>query len=240
MIDITKAEVNTLVQLQKAETERVEIELYLKGVEKEKSLLELQLTDFKTALDKLKNDFEIIRKACMDSELEVKLNDDRIEKSSANLKKVNSKDYAVLLREIDNNKKRRDTLESLYLKNLEEKEAKEKELKEQEEMLVQLTQQIRSQQDDIDIKSVSDRERLEEHKRHREKIGETLNPHILSRFNEVAQISGGLAVVEVRDEVCRGCFMNIPPQLYIEIRRCTHLIQCPHCNKILYHIESLS
>ncbi|MBF0573870.1 MAG: nucleotide-binding protein, partial [Desulfamplus sp.] len=129
MADITKADVNILVQLQKAEIETVEIESYLKGVEEKKSLLESQLTDFKTALDKLQNDFDIISKTCSDADLEVKLNDDRIEKSSANLKKANSKDYALLLREIDNNKKRREMLENTYLKNLEEKESKEKELK---------------------------------------------------------------------------------------------------------------
>jgi len=240
MIDITKAEVNILVQLQKAETETVQIELFLNDVEKEKSLLESKLTDFQTALDKLKNDFNVISKACIDADIEMKLNDDRIEKSSENLKKVNSKDYALLLREIDNNKKRRDSLENLYLKNLEEKEVQEKMVMEQEQLLLQLTQQIRSQQEDIDRKSEADRERLEEHILQRQKIATTLHPHLLSRFNEISQASGGIAVVEVRDEVCRGCFMNIPPQLYIEVRRCTSMIQCPHCNKILYHIEAAS
>lgn len=240
MIDITKAEVNILVQLQRAETETVQIELFLSGVEKEKSLLESKKADFQAALDKLKNDFDIINRACVDAGLEIKLNDDRIEKSSQNLKKVNSKDYAVLLREIDNNKKRRDTLENLYLKTLEEKETQEKMVIEQEQLLVQLTQQIRSQQEEIDRKSEADRERLEEHRLKRQQIAGKLNPHLLSRFNEISQASGGIAVVEVRDEVCRGCFMNIPPQLYIEVRRCTSMIQCPHCNKILYHIEAVS
>lgn len=240
MIDITKTEVNILVELQKAEAETVQIESYLNGVEQEKSLLESKLTDFQTALDKLRTDFDLISKICIDAEQEMKSNDERIEKSSANLKTVSSKDYAVLLREIDNNKKRRDTLENLYLKNLDEKELKEKEVMEQEQLLVQLTQQIKAQQKDIENKTKSDRERLEDHKERRQKIAVTLNPQLLSRFNEISEASGGVAVAEVRDEVCRGCFMNIPPQLYIEVRRCNSLIQCPHCNKILYHIEALS
>ncbi|MBF0467384.1 MAG: hypothetical protein HQK61_00625 [Desulfamplus sp.] len=126
------------------------------------------------------------------------------------------------------------------MKNLEEKESQEKMIMEQEQLGLQLTQQIRAQQEDIDSKSQSDRERLEEHRLHRQEIAETLSPHILSRFNEISQASSGVAVAEVKNEVCRGCFMNIPPQLYIEIRRCTSLIQCPHCNKILYHVDALS
>ncbi|MDA8136352.1 MAG: C4-type zinc ribbon domain-containing protein [Desulfobacteraceae bacterium] len=34
-----------------------------------------------------------------------------------------------------------------------------------------------------------------------------------------------------------GCFMNIPPQLYIEVQRGKSLISCPQCSRILYHIK---
>ena len=29
----------------------------------------------------------------------------------------------------------------------------------------------------------------------------------------------GLAVVEARDEICQGCNMNIPPQMFVELRK---------------------
>ena len=31
-------------------------------------------------------------------------------------------------------------------------------------------------------------------------------------------MNNGSAVVSVENEVCMGCFMNIPPQLYIEVQ----------------------
>ena len=43
----------------------------------------------------------------------------------------------------------------------------------------------------------------------------------------------GLAIAKVRNEVCTGCNMNIPPQLYNEVLKLNRLIQCPNCKKIL-------
>jgi predicted nucleic acid-binding Zn-ribbon protein len=34
-----------------------------------------------------------------------------------------------------------------------------------------------------------------------------------------------------------GCFMNVPPQLCIEVRRWKQMISCPQCSRILYHID---
>jgi predicted nucleic acid-binding Zn-ribbon protein len=47
--------------------------------------------------------------------------------------------------------------------------------------------------------------------------------------------SGGIAVTEVKGEVCQGCNMNIPPQLYVEIKSNEEIIQCPQCHRILYY-----
>jgi predicted nucleic acid-binding Zn-ribbon protein len=43
-----------------------------------------------------------------------------------------------------------------------------------------------------------------------------------------------LAVVSVWKEVCNGCHMNLPPQLYIELQKSFELHSCPNCNRIIY------
>jgi predicted nucleic acid-binding Zn-ribbon protein len=48
---------------------------------------------------------------------------------------------------------------------------------------------------------------------------------------------GGTAVVNVKNGVCLGCFMNIPPQLFIEVTKNNRLILCPSCNRIFYFTE---
>jgi predicted nucleic acid-binding Zn-ribbon protein len=41
------------------------------------------------------------------------------------------------------------------------------------------------------------------------------------------------AVVHVREEICLGCRVNIPPQLQIELLRGQRLITCSNCHRIL-------
>ncbi len=45
----------------------------------------------------------------------------------------------------------------------------------------------------------------------------------------------GLAVAEVIDEICQGCFLHIPPQLYVEIKLNQTIKYCPQCGRILYY-----
>ncbi|MDH4232853.1 MAG: C4-type zinc ribbon domain-containing protein, partial [Nitrospirota bacterium] len=63
-------------------------------------------------------------------------------------------------------------------------------------------------------------------------------PDVYSRYKALLLDSGdGVAVTTARDELCSGCDMHIPPQLYVEIRKNEDIIQCPQCRRILYSSE---
>ncbi|MBI5810581.1 MAG: hypothetical protein HZB21_05270 [Deltaproteobacteria bacterium] len=58
---------------------------------------------------------------------------------------------------------------------------------------------------------------------------------ILSRYETIRSKRGGRAVVPVRNEACQGCFIHIPPQVYIQLKKGgDELMTCPHCHRILY------
>jgi len=46
-----------------------------------------------------------------------------------------------------------------------------------------------------------------------------------------------VGVVNVRHETCQGCFVHIPPQMFIEVQKNNEIIRCPNCNRILYFGE---
>ncbi len=238
MLEITKEDIDVLVRLQRAESEIVRIKAFLKDVDKEKAELESRLVLFKQSLDDLRKAVEKAEETCKKAEDEIKENDERIAKSNETLKTVTTnKAYQTLLREIDNNKKRKGDLESFYLEKLDEKELQEKKLEEKEADFIQLKEHIRSEQDTLNEKCEDDRQLFETYVKQREDIGTSLSLELFNQFREISRTSGGLAVVRVIKEVCRGCFMNIPPQLYIEVQRCKSLILCPQCNRILYYTE---
>jgi predicted nucleic acid-binding Zn-ribbon protein len=44
-------------------------------------------------------------------------------------------------------------------------------------------------------------------------------------------------LVAAKSGVCTGCNMNIPPQLFLELRKLLKLCQCPSCKRILYVMD---
>lgn len=57
---------------------------------------------------------------------------------------------------------------------------------------------------------------------------------ILRKYDAIRNVNAGVAVTGVWKEVCQGCRMNLPPQLYNEIQREEEIRFCPNCNRILY------
>lgn len=58
---------------------------------------------------------------------------------------------------------------------------------------------------------------------------------MLKKYDMLRERRNGIAVVEVVEGVCRGCHMNIPPQLFNELRKEQALISCPTCNRIMFY-----
>lgn len=233
---MSKPDIATLVKLQEAETEVVRLQEVLERVEKEKDKLASRLKQFANALNENQEELERAQKACRDTELEIKIVDERIIKSNENLRNVTTnKEYQVLLREVDDNKKRKDALETELLELMDEREKSEGIVGESKKEFQMLEEKIKTDQAEIEKQSTEDREALSGYLESQEKIGKTLDPKLMTRFQRISKMNNGSAVTQVSDEVCLGCFMNIPPQMYIEVQRGNDLVSCPQCSRILYH-----
>lgn len=237
MKDITKKDIDILLKLQTAETQIVRIQSILDTVEKEKDKLNLQLKKFEKAYDEHLAALSKTNLFCQEMETEIQNIGERIIKSNENLRFVKTnKEYQVLQREVDDNRKRKEKLENELFEYFEEREKQESLVSESEKELSQLKAKIAADQDEIDAKCIDDKEELQEFLNERKEISKNLDPDLMERFNKISKMNDGLAVVEVKDEVCMGCYVNIPPQLYIESQRFNSLILCPQCSRILCYI----
>ncbi|MCG8616752.1 MAG: C4-type zinc ribbon domain-containing protein [Desulfobacterales bacterium] len=236
---MSKPDIATLVKLQEAETEIVRLQEVLARVEKEKIKLASRLKQFENALKENKEELERAQKACRDTEQEIKIVDERIIKSNETLRNVKTnKEYQVLLREVDDNKKRKDALETELLGMMEERDRSQGIVEESEKEYAQLSEQVKSEQAEVEKKTTEDRELLDDYLARQEEIGQSLDPKLMERFRRISKMNNGSAVTRVNDQVCMGCFMNVPPQMYIEVQRGNELISCPQCSRILYYEKS--
>ena len=72
----------------------------------------------------------------------------------------------------------------------------------------------------------------------REATAKLVKPDVLRKYGTI-RMRRGMAVVAVKDGTCRGCNMNIPPQLYNVLQRGSSLELCPNCNRIIYWAKLL-
>ncbi len=71
----------------------------------------------------------------------------------------------------------------------------------------------------------------------RKNLADTLDDGTYRRYMDILKLGRGLAVVEAKHEICRGCNLHIPPQLFVEIKANTEIIQCPQCRRFLHYVR---
>ena len=238
MEEKVKADIKNLAKLQEAEQEIIRLDKVLIEFNQEKKKIGVELSEFEDLLNIEKDEFEAIESSCKEYENEIQVTLDRIQKSNENLRMVKTnKEYQAIKRELDDNTKRKINLEDELFEQIEKKEEIQQRLEELEKDFVQLKERIDSEKEDIDKKSVDDRGSLEKFKIKKKKIGANLDPTIFEQFKIISKMNGGEAVAQGKNEVCMGCFMNIPPQLFIEVQRGDKLIKCPQCSRFLFFNE---
>ncbi|MDC8448904.1 MAG: C4-type zinc ribbon domain-containing protein [Nitrospira sp.] len=69
--------------------------------------------------------------------------------------------------------------------------------------------------------------------RHRE-VSVRVEKALLDRYNQVKALRKDHPLAAVRDGICLGCRLQIPPQLIAQVKRSDDLHVCPYCRRMLY------
>ena len=69
----------------------------------------------------------------------------------------------------------------------------------------------------------------------RDKQAQDVEQVRIRKYDLLRQRRNGLAIVNVLGGVCQGCFMNLPPQQYNILLRGDQLLECPSCQRLIYH-----
>jgi len=67
-----------------------------------------------------------------------------------------------------------------------------------------------------------------------------LDKQVLATFEQVSRKRGGVAVSEAKDGICTICHVRLRPQVFNTVRRNDQILQCDHCNRILYFVPPAS
>jgi hypothetical protein len=61
----------------------------------------------------------------------------------------------------------------------------------------------------------------------------------LKKYDTLRQHRNGLAVINVVDGVCQGCFMAVPPQRFNMLLKGDEIFACPTCQRLNYYVPPI-
>jgi predicted nucleic acid-binding Zn-ribbon protein len=230
-----------LVQLQHTDTALLEKRRFIDKVPLRINEVDEPFRNAKAELEKIRQKSAAVAKKKKDKEAALAEIQDKITKmkNRASDLKTN-KEYQAHLKEIETSEKEITSIEEQILQVMDEMEATEKDRAEREKSVRAEEEKIQAFKKELDAEVSRLERELTALKEERAKIVSALEPDIYNTYFELLQRGNGLAVVGADHEICLGCDMNIPPQLFVEIKKNSELIQCPQCQRILYHEEDSS
>lgn len=158
------------------------------------------------------------------------------ERAERNLKNAqNQKEYETAMRETDALQKQISTLEAQVVEKIEAAEEVEKVLAERSEEIDTLESKREAAIAAFDTEVKKAKKQFDSESGKRKEVFITLPKNLASVYDRFAQRSkDGIAVAEVINGSCSACFMQLRPQMQLEVRRGDQIITCENCARILY------
>jgi predicted nucleic acid-binding Zn-ribbon protein len=224
-----------LVELQKTDSGRDELERIKKGFLQQIATLEANNSALKNHVQDEKKALEDLLKQRKGLEMEVGTLDSKISKYLGQQNDVKSNEqFTALKQEIEKGKEEKGKAEEKVLEILFKEDEQKAKIQNLAQQLAQAEKKTAEDKRDIQQKiedcDKSAKEKLEERKRQLAEI-----PSDFAEGYEQLRNNGKkIAVAEVQeDQSCSGCHMNVSPQIFNEIRKNIAIQRC-NCGRYLH------
>ncbi|MFZ0484675.1 MAG: C4-type zinc ribbon domain-containing protein [Desulfobacterales bacterium] len=230
-----KEQIKVLVKLQHLDAESIRIKSTLNDVSKKLKHLDSSLEEIEQTIKDQESVLDGLKKQYRDYESDVKLNLAKINKSQEKLRSVKTnKEYQSLLKEIEDVKSKNSSIEDIMIECLDRIDEAEEIIATKKDEYLQLSDHIKSEKQSIEHDAEIDKKMLDELDMDRKNVSGLIDSQLFKKYLVIKEQQEGLAVVPVKDAVCHGCNVNLPPQLYNELFRYDSLKFCPNCHRIIY------
>jgi predicted nucleic acid-binding Zn-ribbon protein len=218
------------------------IDLGLKSIKEEKDRYpkEMKKLDEKQKVEservqKEKEKVESLEKTRRQKEGQLSLEQEKIKRAEGRMSEVKTnKEYQALLSEIDAIKEANGRMEEEILQVMGEIDDLKRDLSKRERDVGVTLEKVEAERKELQEKMARDEKVWDEQMERREVLSKQIESKLVKLYNTLKEKRQGVGVVGVKRETCQGCFVNVPPQMFIEVQKNNALVRCPHCNRILY------
>lgn len=192
------------------------------------------------AISDYKEQFEVGEKRRRELEATITDEAERIKDRQTKLMSIQTnREYQSILKEVEDTKLANQQREEELTLLMEQSELIQKKIEEISKRCAEQELQLEEESKQV----AQEAAKLETDKlkitKTREAQAKKVDAKYLNRYEMLRAKRNGLAVTGVTRGVCRGCNMNIPPQMFNMLLKEQELLTCPTCNRMMYHLPEL-
>ncbi|MEJ2672804.1 MAG: C4-type zinc ribbon domain-containing protein [Deltaproteobacteria bacterium] len=233
-------ELSKLIDVQEIDKVILEVTQGLERLPEELKASEIALDELKAVQAEKLQDLEDLKAQHRDTEMEMAEMEEGIKNSRQRLMEIKSNiEYKAMLKEIAFKEDQRDQRETRILELMDLMEAQKDLLAEQNRQMEAQEAALTQQREEVAAQVKTLKKELGGLEEKRKKLRKSVPAGLLKRYEFIRQRRNGTAITPVAEGVCLGCHMNILPQQFIDLQKGVEILQCPHCQRILYWSEEI-
>jgi predicted nucleic acid-binding Zn-ribbon protein len=147
------------------------------------------------------------------------------------------KEYEALTSEIAQLDEKLVIVEEEELNATQEIETLDKDIEGKKQLHENLKKEIAEKEKEVKQLVTKKQKELDKYLKEKDKTSSGLDEEIIYKFEKIVKKKEGIGIVSIRNGVCMGCNMSLPPQFINDVRREEAIIFCPNCSRILYFYD---
>ena len=229
------AQLSPLIELQKLDLRIADLKEQRRKIPERLEMNEAPLREAKRVFQEASASVDALVKERRSHEKDLEAHEDRIglmKDRAAQLK--TNQEYQAHLFEVELANKKRGEIEEKILMAMEQIEQTQRmitdaqvKLKESEALFTK----EKSTLDEKDRVLAAELAELEIRQKH---LSGQVEKSLLSRYNKLKSTRKDQALALIKDGICVGCRLQLPPQLVSQVKRGEEVHTCPYCYRILY------
>ena len=229
-------DLDKLIELQQTDTNLRRLKQQLDTATERRAEIEQEFEQHASSIREIQNRRDSLNSTRADLEKQIAENKTYLERAERNLKHAqNSKEYETAMRETDALQKQIAAFETQIVESMEESEGVDKELDDRKDEIESLDAKRKAALKEFDSSIAKDKSEFDKETKHRDAAFATLPDRLASVYNRLAQRSrDGIAVAEVINGSCSACYMQLRPQVQVNVKKGDEIITCESCTRILY------
>lgn len=147
---------------------------------------------------------------------------------------IDNRAYQALSYEIEGEKANASNLQDTILKRYEEVEGLKQEAEALQTELEAAEAALREKEAEVEKELGELRDKIAAATEKRKEYAGQVDPAIVSSYERILRSKRDSAIVEVTANVCQGCYMALTPQMSLNLRKGSDIVNCQSCSRLLY------